>query len=222
MHLTAAEPGQPRPFLHPPPRLLGGGLGGATGVRTVERPDPRQLQLPAQVLPIHLADVGDEEGILVAGIADVVVDAIDASSESLTDQLRGEAVVGAARKVRSSAGALGRGVGIRLVSLKCCLWSVNVDGRWGHNPAEGPSTSRERLSEEAPRRSLRRPERIRLEAELAESPRFFPRERKGAEGHAMRQLSRRERPLGDLWEQNGEGEPVFEDRALRPMAVGGR
>jgi hypothetical protein len=58
------------------------------------RHDAAQAHLPAHVLAVHLAKVGDEEGVLVSGLAAVVVDPVNAVLQGLADQLAGEVVSG--------------------------------------------------------------------------------------------------------------------------------
>lgn len=45
------------------------------------------------MLPIDLAEVRHKEGVLVSGLAELIVDALDALAEGLADQLLGETQV---------------------------------------------------------------------------------------------------------------------------------
>lgn len=62
---------------------------GSISRLTIEGPDAREVQLPALVLTVDLAEVGDEEGVLLAGLALVDVDALDALAQGLADELLG-------------------------------------------------------------------------------------------------------------------------------------
>ena len=49
--------------------------------------DPAQVLLPAQMLAVDLAQIADEEGILLADAASVLVDSLDAALQGLPNQL---------------------------------------------------------------------------------------------------------------------------------------
>lgn len=53
---------------------------------TVERPNTRQVLLPAKVLAIDLAEVGDVEGVLITRLAELMVNGFHAAVQSLADQ----------------------------------------------------------------------------------------------------------------------------------------
>ena len=68
----------------------GSGWSGCTWCRrTIVRLDPLEVHLPAEVLAVDLAHVGDEEGILLAGLAGISVNALHARLHSIVDQLLG-------------------------------------------------------------------------------------------------------------------------------------
>ena len=67
-------------------------------MRTVMRLDTSQILLPAQMLAVDLAQVSDEEGILVANVTDVVVDSLDTALQSGANEL-----LGAARAIVATA-----------------------------------------------------------------------------------------------------------------------
>ena len=56
---------------------------------TIEGLDARQVQLPAEVLAIDLAEVGHEEGVLLAGLAEFMVDVLNTLAKSVANQLLG-------------------------------------------------------------------------------------------------------------------------------------
>lgn len=62
-------------------------------MHTIEGLDTRQVELPAEMLSIDLAEVRHKEGVLVSGLAELIVDALDALAEGLADQLLGETQV---------------------------------------------------------------------------------------------------------------------------------
>ena len=64
------------------------GTPGGTEL-TIEGPDAGKIQLPALVLTVNLAKISDEEGVLLAGLAVVNVDALDALAQGLADELLG-------------------------------------------------------------------------------------------------------------------------------------
>jgi hypothetical protein len=51
---------------------------------------PRQAVLPAHVLAVDLAQVGHVERVLVAGLAHVVVDALNTAAKGLADEALGQ------------------------------------------------------------------------------------------------------------------------------------
>jgi NADPH:quinone reductase-like Zn-dependent oxidoreductase len=67
------------------------------------RLDAGQVLLPAQVLAVDLAQVSDEESILVTDATQVVVNSVDAGLERVPDQVLG---VGGATEVGMIAGAI--------------------------------------------------------------------------------------------------------------------
>jgi hypothetical protein len=54
-------------------------------VLTIERLDARQVQLPAQMLAVNLAEIGDKEGVLFSSFAEFVVNAFNTLAESVSD-----------------------------------------------------------------------------------------------------------------------------------------
>jgi hypothetical protein len=60
---------------------------------TIEGLDARQVELPAEMLPINLAEVRHKKRVLVSRGAELVVDTLDALAEGLADQLLCEAQV---------------------------------------------------------------------------------------------------------------------------------
>lgn len=54
---------------------------------TIMRLHTRQATLPAHMLAVDLAEVGNEEGILIACFASVMIDIIDAGFKRIADQL---------------------------------------------------------------------------------------------------------------------------------------
>lgn len=48
--------------------------------------DPSQVRLPAQMLAVDLAQIGYEEGVFVAHLADIVIDGLNTALQSLADQ----------------------------------------------------------------------------------------------------------------------------------------
>ena len=67
--------------------IAGGQLTGLTIVRL----DASQVLLPSQVLTVDLAQVSDEESVLVADVTDVVVDSLDTALQSCANELLGGA-----------------------------------------------------------------------------------------------------------------------------------
>lgn len=53
------------------------------------RLDASQVLLPAKVLTVDLAQVSDEEGVLVANVTEIVVDSLDTALQSCANELRG-------------------------------------------------------------------------------------------------------------------------------------
>lgn len=56
---------------------------------TIKRSDAGQILLPAHVLTVDVAKIGDEKGILLAGVALLMVDGLDAVDEGLANELLG-------------------------------------------------------------------------------------------------------------------------------------
>jgi alpha-N-acetylglucosamine transferase len=56
-------------------------------VLTIEGPDSREILLPAEMLAVDLAQVGNEEGIFVARLTHLMVNGLHALVESLTNEL---------------------------------------------------------------------------------------------------------------------------------------
>lgn len=54
------------------------------------RLDAAQVLLPAKVLAVDLAQVSDEEGILVANVAGIRVNSLNTALQSLPSQLSGQ------------------------------------------------------------------------------------------------------------------------------------
>lgn len=61
---------------------------------TIVRLDTLEILLPTQVLTVDLAHIGDEEGILITGVAGVVVDALDALLQGTTNHLLSNRLAG--------------------------------------------------------------------------------------------------------------------------------
>lgn len=63
---------------------------------TIVRLDTSQVLLPAQVLAVDLAQVSDEESVLVADVTDVMIDSLDTALQSGANELLGiaRAIVG--------------------------------------------------------------------------------------------------------------------------------
>lgn len=56
---------------------------------TIEGLDARQVHLPAEVLAVDLTEVGHKEGVLLSGLAVLVVNALHALAEGIANQLLG-------------------------------------------------------------------------------------------------------------------------------------
>jgi hypothetical protein len=54
---------------------------------TIERLDSRQIQLPPHMLPIDLAEIGYEERVFFARLADIMIDTFDPFLQSFSNQL---------------------------------------------------------------------------------------------------------------------------------------
>jgi hypothetical protein len=62
-------------------------LGVRVTLDGIERLDAREVLLPAEMLAVNLPEVCDKEGILLAGVAELMVDGAHAVAEGLADQL---------------------------------------------------------------------------------------------------------------------------------------
>lgn len=62
---------------------------GATGKLTIEGADTWQVLLPAKMLAVDLAKVGNEEGVFFAGFAHLMVDGLNTLVKGLADELLG-------------------------------------------------------------------------------------------------------------------------------------
>jgi len=60
-----------------------------TWLLTIERPDPREILLPAEMLAVDLAEVGNEESIFITRLTHLMVNGLHTLVESLTDELLG-------------------------------------------------------------------------------------------------------------------------------------
>lgn len=58
-------------------------------VLTIKGLDTWQIQLPAKMLPVNLAQISHEESVLVSRFAGFMVNCLDPSAERITDQLLG-------------------------------------------------------------------------------------------------------------------------------------
>jgi hypothetical protein len=67
-------------------RVSGGQSRTQRAGLTIVGLDAGQVLLPAQVLAVDLAQVGDEEGVFLADATEVVVDGVDAGLERVTNQ----------------------------------------------------------------------------------------------------------------------------------------
>jgi hypothetical protein len=56
-------------------------------VLTIEGPDSREILLPAKMLAVDLAEVGNEESIFIARLTHLMVNGLHALVESLADEL---------------------------------------------------------------------------------------------------------------------------------------
>ena len=54
---------------------------------TIEGPDAGEVQLPTLILAVDVAEISDEEGVLLAGHALVAVNPVDALAQGLTDEV---------------------------------------------------------------------------------------------------------------------------------------
>jgi hypothetical protein len=147
------------------------------------RLDPRQILLPAHMLTVDLAQVGDEEGILVAGIAGVWINGLNAALQSLPNQLFGYASAMMDGCTKSPINR--RTVCVRLVVLlgrrdsrRCHALDMRSEGRSCSECCSSGALG-----------VLGRLERLENEARVwARSPRLFPAKEKNHRETAMRQL----------------------------------
>jgi len=56
---------------------------------TIERLDTGKVQLPAQMLAVDLAEIGDKKCVLITWLAEFVIDTLHATAEGITDQFFG-------------------------------------------------------------------------------------------------------------------------------------
>jgi hypothetical protein len=91
-----------------------------------------QALLPAHVLAVDLAEIGDVERVLVAGLAGIVVDALDAAAKGLADEALGNAkvfvVVADAHAMIGGVVARGQDISIELRLFVVYIVDVDIMG----------------------------------------------------------------------------------------------